>query len=172
MRFRLEQFLPGTIEQVTEALHDAAFIARLGELPNLAGLQLVDQRREGPVIHQRVRYKFSGELGPAVTRFVDPDRLTWVQVSAHDTRTHITDFQIEPDHYASRLTCRGRFRLATDDGGATTRRTAEGDLTVHIPIIGRKAEQAIVSGLTDHARIEAEMLRRWLSAQTGPEVKG
>jgi len=171
VRFRLEQFLPGTVEAVETALHDPDFIARLAELPNLGNPQLLDQRREGTLIHQRVRYAFVGDLSPAVTRFVDPARLTWVQVSRHDTRTHVTDFEIEPDHYANRLTCRARFQLAAE-GPAATRRTANGDLSVHIPFVGRKAEQAIVSGLVDHARLEADTLGRWLSAQSGGEVKG
>lgn len=170
MRFRLEQFLPGTVDAVEAALHDPGFIACLAELPNLGNPTLLDQRTDGSVIHQRVRYAFVGELSSAVTRVVDPDRLTWVQVSRHDTRTHVTDFEIEPDYYANRLTCRGRFQLAPD--GASARRTAEGDLSVHIPFVGRKAEQAIISGLADHARLEAESLARWLCAQTGGEVKG
>lgn len=171
MRFRLEQFLPGTVEAVEAALHDPAFISQLAELPNLGNPTLLDQRRDGAVIHQRVRYAFVGELSPAVTRFVDPARLTWVQVSAHDTRTHVTDFAIEPDHYANRLTCRGRFRLVPK-GPTATRRSAEGELSVHVPFVGRKAEQAIISGLVDHARLESLSLGRWLSAQMGPEVKG
>jgi hypothetical protein len=163
VHFRLEQFLPGPLEQVEAAFVDPALLARLAELPYLGHPRLLDQREEGPLVHQRVRYAFVGELSSAVTRFVDPAKLTWIEVSTLDRRTHITDFEIQPDHYANRLTCRGRMRLTPEGGeGAATRRTAEGDLTVHIPFVGRKAEQAIISGLTDHARIEAETLGRWL----------
>lgn len=161
MRFRIEQFLPGPLEQVEAAFVDPDFLARLAELPNVGHPELLDQRVVGPLVHQRVRYAFSGDLSPAVTRFVDPAKLTWIEVSTLDRRTHITDFEIQPDHYANRLSCRGRMRLAGE--GTATRRTAEGDLTVHIPFVGRKAEQAIISGLTEHARIEAETLGRWLA---------
>ena len=171
MRFRLEQFLPGAPAEVEAALVDPAFIERLAALPNLGRPELLDQRVEGHLVHQRVRYAFSGELSPAVTRFVDPARLTWVEVSTHDRRTHVADFEILPDHYANRLTCRGRFRLVDEGGGRATRRTADGDLSVHIPFVGRKAEQAIVSGLADHARLEAETLADWLGAQSGRDVK-
>jgi hypothetical protein len=164
VRFRLEQFLPGTLEQVEAATIDPAFVERLAELPDLGNPRLLDQREEGPLVHQRVRYAFVGDLSPAVTRFVDPARLTWVEASTLDRRTHATDFEIQPDHYAGRLTCRGRFRLAED--GPATRRTAEGDLTVHIPFVGRKAEQAIISGLTEHARLEADILGAWIAAHS------
>jgi len=161
VRFRLEQFIPGPLEAVEAALLDPAFIKSLGDLPNLGHPELVRQERVGPVVRQQVRYAFSGELSPAVTRFVDPARLTWVEASSTDVRTHVTDFEIKPDHYAGRLTCHGQFRLRQD--GPATRRTAEGDLSVHIPFVGRKAESAIVSGLADHARQEADMLAQWLS---------
>lgn len=174
MRFRLEQFLPGPPAEVEAALLDPGFIERLASLPNLGRPELLDQRPEqgGDVVRQRVRYAFSGDLSPAVTRFVDPARLTWIESTTYDRRTHVADFEILPDHYANRLTCRGRFRMAPEANATCTRRTAEGDLSVHIPFVGRKAEQAIISGLADHARLEAETLADWLSAQKGGQVKG
>jgi hypothetical protein len=163
VRFRLEQLLPGTLDGVEDALVDPEFIAALARLPKLGHPELLDQTTDGDgaVVQQRVRYEFAGELSPAVTRFVDPNRLSWVEVSRIDRRAHVTDFEIEPDHYANRLSCRGRFTLAPH--GTGTRRTAEGELSVHIPFVGRKAETAIVSGLHEHARMEAEILGDWLA---------
>jgi hypothetical protein len=163
VRFRIEQFLAGPLAQVESALVDPAFLASLADLPKLGGPELLDQRVDGDLVHQRVRYSFVGELSSAVTRFVDPAKLTWIETSVLDRRTHVTDFYILPDHYANRLTCKGRFVLAEEPGGRSTKRTAEGDLSVHIPFVGRKAEQAIISGLADHARMEAECVGRWLA---------
>ncbi|HEV7885964.1 MAG TPA: DUF2505 domain-containing protein [Acidimicrobiales bacterium] len=162
MRFRLEQFLSGPLEAVESALTDAAFVEALAGLPNLGSPVLLDHRVDGSLVHQRVRYAFAGDLSPAVTTFVDPAKLTWVEASTTDRRTHATEFEIQPDHYANRLTCSGRFTLAAD-GDHATRRTAEGDLSVHIPFVGRKAESAIVDGLREHARLEADILNEWLA---------
>lgn len=164
MQFRLEQFLPGPLDAVEAAVTDPAFLEALSRLPNLGRPELLDQREDGHRLHQRVRYHFAGELSPAVTRFVDPAKLSWIEVSTHDRRTHVADFAIQPDHYGSILSCKGRFVLRPE--GESTRRTAEGELKVHIPLVGRKAEQAIVSGLSDHARMETEILAQWLL--TGP----
>jgi hypothetical protein len=161
VRFRLEQFVPEPLDAVEAALLDPEFIKSMGALPNLGHPELVRQEKVGPVVRQQVRYAFAGELSSTVTRVVDPARLTWIEASSTDTRTHVTDFEIRPDHYAGRLTCRGQFRLHRE--GQATRRTAEGDLSVHIPFVGRRAESAIVSGLVEHARLEAEMLADWLS---------
>lgn len=161
MRFRIEQFLPGRLDAVEAALLDPAFIDALARLPKLGHPELLHQSADGHTVRRRIRYAFAGELSSAVTRVVDPARLSWVEASATDRRTHVTDFEIQPDHYANRLTCAGRFTLRQE--GPATRRTAEGDLSVHVPFVGRKAEQAIISGLTEHARLEAEILTEWLS---------
>lgn len=166
MQFRIEQFLAGELDAVEGALTDPAFIEELGRLPKLGHPTLLDQRVDGHQVHQRVRYAFAGELSSSVTRFVDPAKLTWVEVSTHDRRTHVAEFRIEPDHYASILSCKGRFVLRPE--GTATRRTAEGELKVHIPLVGRKAEQAIVSGLSEHARLEEQFLAQWLLTRPAP----
>ena len=160
MRFRLEQFFSGPLDLVEPVFVDPDFLASLGRIPDLGHPVLVDQRVDGHLVHQRVRYAFIGDLSSAVTRVVDPRKLTWVEASTFDTRTHCTDFEIVPDHYGNRLSCRGQFRL--EQMGGNTRRTAEGNLTVHIPFVGRRAEHAIVSGLADHARWEADAVADWL----------
>ncbi|HZQ28799.1 MAG TPA: DUF2505 family protein, partial [Acidimicrobiales bacterium] len=153
---------------VEDVFVDPAFLASLGRLPNLGGAELLDQRVDGHLVHQQVRYAFTGELSSAVTRVVDPRKLTWIESSTLDRRTHATDFEILPDHYANRLSARGRFTLT-----GATRRTADADLTVHIPLVGRRAEQAIVSGLTEHARLEADAVNDWLrDQQTFPAEQG
>jgi hypothetical protein len=78
--------------------------------------------------------------------------------------THRTTFRILPDHYANRLRCNGTFRLEDVPGGV--RRVAEGDLRVSFPLVGGKVERAIVSGLREHAALEAGALRAWMT-QTG-----
>ena len=109
---------------------------------------------------QRVRYAFTGSLSPAVTRVVDPERLTWVEESRLDRSTHCTTFTVRPDHYADRFTCAGTITL--EPAGDGTRRTLEGDLRVRFPLVGGKVEHAIVAGLRDHASAEAQVVQAWL----------
>ena len=51
----------------------------------------------------------------AVTAVVDPHRLTWVEHSELDRRTHRSEFRIAPDHYADRLRCSGAIDLVVMD---------------------------------------------------------
>jgi hypothetical protein len=167
MHFRLEQSLTADLETVQEAYVDRDLLACLADLPKLGGAELLDQHDDGTLVHQRVRYAFTGQLSSAVTAVVDPNKLTWVEDSTLDRRTHETTFRIVPDHYADRLECAGRFLLEAIDE-ATTRRILDADLRVRFPLVGGRVERAIVAGLADHARAEETVVNRWLAGLTPP----
>ena len=160
MRFTIEQELAAPLERVEAALVDPDYLERLSTLPKLGRPTLVDRREDGDLVHQSIRFRFVGDLNAAVRRVVDPERLTWVEESTLDRRTHVTTWHIVPDHYERLLRASGTFRLTPQDEG--TRRTAEGDLTVSVPLVGGKVERAIVSGLREHAEREQDVLDEWL----------
>lgn len=161
MRFAVEQEFPAPLASVEDALLDPDFLARLALLPKLGDPQLLATEVDGPVVRQQVRYRFAGDLAPAVTAVVDPKRLTWVEHTTFDRGRHRGDHRIVPDHYGDRLRCSYTTQLA--EHGAVTRRTTEGDLRVRFPLVGGRVERAIVSGLVEHAGLEAEVLVQWLS---------
>ena len=161
MRFTIEQRFTTPLERVEAALVDPAYLERLRTLPKLGRPTLLERREDGDVVHQSVRYAFVGDLNAAVRRVVDPQRLTWVEESAIDWATHMTTWRIVPDHYGNLLRANGTFRLEADGGGGT-RRVADGDLKVSVRFDGGKVEQAIVSGLREHAALEQDVLEGWL----------
>jgi hypothetical protein len=165
MRFSVEPVPPGPVERVEHALLDPDFLAALASLPKLGAPQLLDVTENGPTVRRRVRYRFAGELSPAVTAVVDPAKLTWVEDATVDRVSHRTTFRIVPDHYGSRLKCTGTFRLEEVPGGV--RRVLDADLRVSFPLVGGKVERAIVSGLREHAALEADALRDWMAQQGG-----
>jgi len=109
-----------------------------------------------------VRFRFTGHLSPAVTRMVDPAKLSWVEESVHDLEGHTVTFHMQPDNYADRLRFEGssRFEADGDDG---TRRVAEGDVVVRVPLVGRAVEGAIVSGLREHLAAEVAVVEELLA---------
>ena len=154
------------------AFVDPALLAHLAAQPELGRPELLDQDDRGDVLAQRVRYRFVGDLSGAVTRVVDPDRLTWVEESELDRRSLTTTFRIVPDHYGGLLRCTGTISVGPDDGaagadGAGSVRVIEGDLKVTVPFVGGSVERAIVSGLRDHAVAEARVVGEWLAARPG-----
>lgn len=161
MRFAVEQRFPAPLGAVEAALVDPAFLARLALLPKLGEPQLLASEVDGPIVRQQVRYRFAGELAPAVTAVVDPRRLTWVEHTTFDRRSHRGEHRIEPDHYGDRLRCSYTTQLSGH--GRFTSRVTEGELRVRFPLVSGRVERAIVSGLVEHAELEAEVLGRWLA---------
>jgi hypothetical protein len=151
---------------VEGALSDPDFLASMAGLPKLGRPTLLERSDDGDTIRTRVRYAFVGELSSAVRAVVDPAQLTWVEDLTTDRRTHRSRFTILPDHYANLLRAGGTFTMAphTEVDPAGSIRTAEGTVEVSVPFVGGKVERAIVSGLEDHARAEAELMEQWLSA--------
>jgi hypothetical protein len=160
VRFSLEQRLPGAVDAVLRALLDPEFVRRLGDLPNLGAPEVLDESRDGDVAVQRIRYRFTGSLSSAVTRVVDPRKLTWVAATTYDLAARHATFRIIPDHYVNKLRCSGTYGF-TEHGGSTVRRV-DGEVSVSVPLLGRAVERAIVSGLEEHMGAEADLLADWL----------
>ncbi len=162
MRFSIEQHFAGSLPQVETAFVDPAFLERLATLPKLGRPTLVHRVEAGDLVHQWVKYAFTGQVNGAVRRVVDPARLTWVEESTLDRRTHLTTWRIVPDHYRNLLRSSGTFKLVEVAPGRTQRR-ADGEVKVTVPLVGGKVESAIVSGLREHAALEEDVLDTWLA---------
>ncbi|HKY76517.1 MAG TPA: DUF2505 family protein [Acidimicrobiia bacterium] len=167
MRFQTEQRIAGSTEAVARLYTEPRFYEVLGELPKLGKPEVLERREQGQVVHLAVRFRFTGNLSPAVTAVIDPAKLTWVEESIHDLTDQTVTFRMSPDHYADRLRSSGSVRYEAD-GDGLTRRLTEGELSVRVPLLmggGRTAgvvEQAIVSGLRDHFAAEVGVVERLL----------
>jgi hypothetical protein len=162
MRFQIEQRIAGPVDAVARLYTEERLYERLGELPRLGRPEVLDRRENGSEVRLEVRFRFAGTLSPAVTRVVDPARLSWVEESVHDLARHTATFVMKPDNYADRLRSEGTVRYEAD-GDSGTRRTVEGDLAVRVPLVGRSVENAIISGLREHLAAEVEVVDALLS---------
>jgi len=161
VRFRIDQHIPAPLAAVEAALLDRDFIAATAELPKLGAPEVLEISRDGDRAHQRVRYRFTAQLSGAVTRVVDPGKLTWVDDARYDLTTHTSRHRILPDNYADRL--QASYDVTLEPLGDSTRRLVTGELTVHVPLVGGRVERAIVDGLEEHAEAEATLLGRWIA---------
>jgi Protein of unknown function (DUF2505) len=163
VKFRIEQRIPAPLADVEAALLDRDFVAATADLPKLGAPELLEQRRDGDHAHQRIRYRFTAQLSSAVTRVIDPDKLTWVDDATYDLTSHTNRHRILPDNYADRL--EASYDVALEAMGDSTHRLATGELKVHVPLVGGRVERAIVDGLEEHANAEGELLGRWIAAR-------
>lgn len=161
MRFIVDQPLEGTVDDVVAAFTDPGYLQSLGELGKVGAPEVLDQERDGDVVRQRVRYRFTGDLSPAVTSVLDREKFTWIDEHTYDLAKAEATFRIVPEHYADRLRCGGTERFHRIAEG--TNRRVEAELKVKWPLVGGLVERAIVSGLKEHLAQEAELVQRWLS---------
>lgn len=160
MDFTIEQQLRGSPMAVLDQLLSEEFLAARAELPKLSGAEVLELTRDDTRARVRVRMRFTARLAPAVTAVVDPDKLTWVDDAAYVLANRAARHEIQPDHYADRLSC--TYDEALHEAGDGTRRTLTGSLKVRALLVGGRVEGAIVSGLREYTAAEAELLNRRL----------
>jgi hypothetical protein len=145
--FTLHQRIDAPVDAIEAALVDPAFLARMDELPKLGSAEVVRNDRAGDVVHLAVRYLFQAELSSAVTRVVDPDKLTWVEESECDLVAHRTTCVIKPDNYANLL--QGSYEATIEASAASSARTITGRVKGKVPEIGGKVLTTCVGGLAE-----------------------
>lgn len=144
------------------AFSDAAFYDSLGQLQAIKPPVLLEAREVGDLVHLEVAYAFSGELSGVAARVLDVSKITWVEHSVLDRAAHTLSFEMIPDHYANRFTCKGRHVFEPEGpGGRSTLQEVAGDLKVSFPIAGPIVERAICVGLRENLATEARILQQW-----------
>jgi Protein of unknown function (DUF2505) len=162
MDFTLHQEIPAPVDAVEAALVNSEFLARMAELPKLGSAEVVSNERDGDTVNLRVRYLFQADLSAAVTRVVDPEKLTWIEDSTIDLSAHATACVIRPDNYANLL--EGSYSALIASTGSGSVRTVTGKIKVRVPLLGGKVEKAIIGGLEENAGAQTTILTEFLRA--------
>ena len=159
MRFSIEQGLAVAPEVAIAAYANPAFYRDRPPGGDITILEVTHHEDSGTRARIDVRYRFTGSVSAAVRAIIDPAKMSWVTRTDIDKDARRTSFHILPDHYPDRLECSGSFRFAAGaDGPGSTAMTIEGDLKVRAFLVGRTAEQIIVSGLRAYLVAEAATL--------------
>jgi hypothetical protein len=159
MDFTVTQSFHADADAVARAYASPELYARLVGLPKLGPPDVLDRRVENGLVHLQVRYRFVGDLSPAVTTVIDPRRLSWVEHSTHDLAERTVRYRLVPDHYADRFQSSGSCAIEPGDAGCV--RTVSGRLKVKARFVGGAVERAIVSGLREHLAEEVAIVDRF-----------
>jgi Protein of unknown function (DUF2505) len=152
--FTVDEKVAVSADVAVRAYGDPAFYE--GRLPrdNISVVEVVSHEATDHHALIEVRFQFTGSVSSAVRAIIDPSKMSWV------TRTEITpdeyrsSFTVLPDHYPDRLTSHGTFTFVDDGSGSGCTVRVEGELKVHVPIVGRTVERVIVSGLRSYLAAE------------------
>jgi hypothetical protein len=161
--FTLNQAIPAPVDAVEAALVNPDFLARMAELPKLGSAEVVSNERAGDVVKLQVRYLFQADLSPAVTKVVDPTKLTWIEDSTCDLSANHTVCVIRPDNYANLLEGSYEARITLSDSGSL--RTVTGKIKVRVPLLGGKVEKAIIGGLSENADAQTTLLTDFINTR-------
>jgi hypothetical protein len=159
MRFDAEQRFATSVERLLELFTDPDFYPTLTGLPEISVPEIVNHAASGDTVRIDLRQRYIGDLPSAARSMIDPDRLTWVEQLVFDLDRGSATTRLVPDHYPDRLTCSGVYTFRAGPGGVETSvRRLEGDLKVRVPLVGGRVENALVSGLQEHARAERDLI--------------
>ena len=121
-------------------------------------LEVVRHEDTGSGLLMEVRFAFRGPISPAVQRFINRNKMSWITRNEIRPDEARADWKVLPDHYPDRLSASGVYTFAPGAEGTGTSSVVglEGDLKVHVPVLGKSVEKVIVSGLRKY--FEAEVL--------------
>ncbi len=154
MHFEREHDFAGTVERVATIMSDPAFQTAL-DLPDLARPDVVAHEVDGSAHRLTLRYAYIGQLDPIAQRVVGGRKLTWVQDLRIDVSTGVGTLGFSADGVGGRADGSATVTIAPT-GDASCRRVISGDFRIKIPLVGGKAEQAIVPGLARRLDVEAD----------------
>jgi hypothetical protein len=174
MRTSFDQPIAAGAEAVQAAFLDPEFYASLRELAGISAPEMRSSSRPAPG-HARVvlGYRFAGSLGGPARRLLDPAKLTWAQVTDVDLASRRTQVEMVPDNYSGLFSFSGWYELRDDGPGLSTQHF-EGDLRVHLPLLGPLAERAIAKGIGENLAATARLIERYVAgkAKSAPDGPG
>jgi Protein of unknown function (DUF2505) len=164
MHFEAEHDFAASPARVADVMCDPAFQTAL-ELPDLSRPEVVESSTDGTARLLRLRYEYVGQLDAIAKRVVGSRKLTWVQELKLDTATYTGTLSFSADADANRLNGEAVVTITAVDGDAGSQRHIAGDFHVRVPLIGGRAERAIVPGLVRRLDVEAEAMAKELAAR-------
>jgi len=153
VQFEREHEFAGTVEQVASLMSDPNFQTML-DLPDLARPDVVAHEVDGTTHRLTLRYEYIGQLDPIAQKVVGGRKLTWVQDLRIDVATGVGTLGFTADGVGGRADGTATVAI-TATGDASCRREIRGDFRIKIPLVGGKAEKAIVPGLERRLDVEA-----------------
>jgi hypothetical protein len=170
VRFEISQDFRHERRAVDEAYANPALYPTLVGLPNLGGMEVRSEERDGDTVRLKIHTLFVREFSPAVAAAIDPSKLSWTQDSTFDLAAGTATFRFLPDNYADRFSAAGGTRTVALGDGA--RRTLSGEVKVRAPLVGGRVEKAIVEGLEEYLAAEAALVDAFIDPRSATSDPG
>lgn len=161
MKFKLEHHFACTPEQYWAIVRNDEVDHEMARASN-GEYELLSEQVDGDVLTRRQQIVMKRDLPKPMLKVLGTDRIGYVletRVNHADSRS---DWTITPLVLADRVTGAGVAVVTATTGGC--RRVIEGDLTVRVPLLGRKMEERLVSDVSESYDRGAEIIARRVAA--------
>jgi hypothetical protein len=156
VQFAREHEFSGSVPRVATIMSDPSFHTGL-ELPDLSRPEVVAHEVDGASHRLVLRYRYEGQLDPIARKVVGARAITWVQDLRIDVATGEGALGFSADGVGGRADGTATVTIAPVGSGGC-RRAIRGEFRIRVPLLGGKAERAIVPGLERRLDVEAAAL--------------
>jgi Protein of unknown function (DUF2505) len=164
MRINLDQPIAVSADAAQAAFVDPAFYQSLGDLAGISAPEVRSFAQSPDRVHMVLGYRFVGQLNGPAKRLLDPEKITWSQVTDVDLTARRTEVRMVPDNYQGLLSFAAWYELRSEGEDGCTQHF-EGDLRVRLPLLGPLAERAIGGSIRQNIADTAHLVERF--ARTG-----
>jgi hypothetical protein len=168
MKISLDQPIAVSAEEAQAAYLDPGFYRSLGELSGISAPEVRSFSQSSGHARIVLGYRFAGELNGPARKILDPQKLTWSQVTDVDLATRRSEVQMLPDNYQGLLSFEGWYELR-DVSERECSQHFEGDLRIHLPVLGPLAERALGGSIRQNIAETAHLIERYEASKgAGP----
>ena len=158
MRFRLEHQLPASIDHAWSTIMSESF-SKESYAKSGTERQTISSEDRGGKTYSVVRVKVLEPMPKMAAKVLGTEQLIWNQQQVIDHATHTMQWKIEIPN-AKKVSAQGSFRLMQK--GDVCVRVVEGDVSVKMPLVGRKAEEHICAKLQTSYEKSAQFTQEYL----------
>ncbi len=167
MQFQVVHHFPVPARRYWEATDTPSCNAAIDTATKIERELLEETRHPGRRV-QKVRSVPDRKLPGVVARAIGTDRLVLIQDQDFDDERFVLSFRATPEarRVAGAVRCQGTLTVR-DRGDGTCERVVKGEISVAIPLVGRKIERQVVDQLCDGYEKNARAITSWLEANPG-----
>lgn len=163
MRFSMTHRFDCTPEQLWDIFESRRFDERLEEVSGVRR-EVLEEREEDGVIHKKLRCISLKELPGMMKKALGTEHLEFEQTNRLDRSQNILEWDVVTPFLTDRVDAGGTTRVKADGKGCA--RTIDGEISIQLPLVGKKMEKKLADNLRESYEKAAEIAREMLAEES------
>lgn len=158
MKLFVESQVPIPADAAWELFESEAFRERLRERAQIHQ-QVIDEKHEnGVLVSRTVRTEPDRELPSVVASLLGAAKLAYIQESHFDNAGRRIQWTVRLEVMSDKVDVRGTTQVRPEGDQASVR-VVDGDITVRVPLVGKRIEKVVVAEFEKSMERAAEVAR-------------